>query len=89
VQKKLSQINVGSIFRVSLILGGVAGVLVGFVLMVIDFMDRLWLQGAVTLVLAPILYGVVGAAVNALMAWVYNLVAGRFGGVVITLDDQP
>jgi hypothetical protein len=85
--KKLKAIGVGSVFRLSLVLGAVAGVLVGFVLMIMDFIDKRFLEGAVTLFLAPILYGVLGALVNALMAWIYNIVAERLGGIEITLED--
>ena len=85
--KKLKAIGVGSVFRLSLILGAVAGILVGFVLMVMDLIDHRFLEGVVTLFLAPILYGVLGALVNALMAWIYNIVAERLGGIEITLED--
>ena len=47
--KKLKAIGVGSVFRLSLILGAVAGVLVGFVLMVMDLIDHRFLEGVVTL----------------------------------------
>ena len=85
--KKLESIGVGSVFRLSLVLGAVAGLLVGFVLMITDFIDRRFLEGVVTLVLAPVLYGVLGALVNALMAWIYNHVAARLGGIEINLED--
>jgi hypothetical protein len=85
--KKLSSIGVGSVFRLSLVLGAVAGILVGIVLMVTDFIDHNYLEGVVTLVLAPLLYGVLGALVNALMAYIYNHVAARLGGIEISLDD--
>lgn len=85
--KKLNSIGVSSVFRLSLVLGGVAGLLVGCVLLVMDFIDGRFLEGAVTLVLAPVLYGVLGALVNALMAWIYNLVAARLGGIEIEIDD--
>ena len=85
--KRISSIGVSSVFRMSLVLGAVAGLLVGFVLMIMDFIDRRFLEGVVTLVLAPILYGVLGALVNALMAWLYNQVAARLGGIEITLED--
>ena len=85
--KKISEINVMSVFRLSLILGAVAGILVGLILMVADFFDKRFLEGIVTLVLAPVLYGLVGAVVNALMAWIYNHAAARFGGIEITLED--
>jgi cation transporter-like permease len=85
--KKLKVIGVGSVFRLSLVLGAVAGILVGFVLMVMDLIDHRFLEGFVTLLLAPVLYGVLGALVNALMAWIYNIVAERLGGIEITLED--
>jgi hypothetical protein len=71
----------------SLVLGASAGVLAGLVLMITDFIDKRFLEGVVTMVLAPILYGVLGALVNALMAWLYNHVAARLGGIEISLED--
>lgn len=85
--KKLSSIGVSSVFKMSLVLGAAAGLLVGFILMIASFTDKRFLEGIVTLVLAPILYGLVGAVVNALMAWVYNQVAARLGGIEINLED--
>ncbi len=85
--KSLSSIGVMSVFKMSLVLGAVAGLLVGFVLMIASVLDKKFLEGVVTLVLAPILYGVVGALVNALMAYIYNLVASRLGGIEISLED--
>jgi hypothetical protein len=71
----------------SLVLGASAGVLAGLVLMIADFIEKRFLEGAVTIVLAPILYGVLGASVNALMAWLYNIVAARLGGIEISFED--
>ena len=85
--KKISVIGVASVFRLSLVLGAVAGLLVGVVLMITDFVDHRFMEGLVTFVLAPILYGVLGALVNALMVWIYNLVAARLGGIEITFED--
>ena len=84
--KKLKSIDAKSVFRVSLVLGAVAGLLVGLVLMVTEFIDQRYLQGIVTLIIAPILYGVMGALVNAFMAKVYNMVAERLGGIQIDLE---
>ncbi len=85
--KKLSAIGVKSVFRLSLILGAAAGLLVGFILMIMDFADKRYLEGVVTLILAPFLYGVLGALVNALMAWIYNRFATRLGGIELTFED--
>ena len=85
--KQLRAIGVGSVFRTFLVLGAVAGILIGLILMIVDFVDHRFAEGAFTLILAPILYGVLGAAVNALMAWIYNRVADRFGGIEVDLGE--
>ena len=85
--KRLSSLGVSSVFKMSLVLGASAGLLAGLVLMTADFIDRRFLEGAVTLVLAPILYGVIGAVVNAVMAWIYNKVAERLGGIEVHFED--
>jgi cation transporter-like permease len=85
--KKLNAIGVSSVFRISLILGAVAGILVGAILLIMDFLDHRFLEGVVTLILAPVLYGLMGAVVNALMAWVYNRIAERLGGIEVSLED--
>jgi hypothetical protein len=84
--KKLKSLNVKSVFRVSLVLGLVAGLLVGLILMITDMIDGRAAEGFVTLIMAPILYGVIGALVNALMAKIYNIVADRIGGIEIELE---
>ena len=85
--KRLSSIGVSSVFKMSLVLGPAAGFLVGFIGMVVSFTRGDYMEGVVTLVLAPILYGVVGALINAFMAWIYNVAAARLGGIEISLED--
>lgn len=85
--KKLSSIGVPSVFKMSLVLGSVAGLLVGSILMLVDFFNSRFLEGIVTLIMAPVLYGVLGGAVNALMALIYNLVAERLGGIEVNFED--
>ena len=85
--KRLNAIGVSSVFKMSLVLGASAGILAGLVLMISSFIHQQYLEGVVIMVLAPILYGVLGALVNALMAWLYNLVAARLGGIEISLED--
>jgi hypothetical protein len=84
--KRLKALGVGSVFRVSLVLGAVAGALVGVILLIADIIDHRFLEGVVTVFLAPILYGVIGALVNAFMAKIYNIVAERLGGIEIDLE---
>ena len=85
--KKLKVIGVKSVFIVSVVLGSVIGLLVGFGFLVFDLIDHQYLLGAVTFVAAPILYGLLFSVGNALMAWIYNRIAERLGGIEITLED--
>lgn len=84
--KVLKGIRVATVFKMSLVLGGVAGLLVGLILAVSSFMDKRWIEGLITFILAPILYGLMGALMNAFMAWLYNRVAERIGGIEIDLE---
>ena len=85
--KRLSSLGVSSVFKMSLVLGASAGLIAGLILMIADFLDKRFLEGVVTLVLAPILYGVIGAVANAVMAWLYNVVADRLGGIEVHFED--
>lgn len=48
------------------------------------FFGALFGVGAV--IFLPVLYGLFGALWAALMAWLYNLIAARFGGVEVELS---
>jgi hypothetical protein len=84
--KKLKALNVKSVLRVSLVLGVVAGTLVGTILMISDMVAGRVMEGLFTFVMAPLIYGVMGALVNAFMALIYNLVAQRLGGIELDLE---
>lgn len=84
--KRLKYIGVKSVFRVSLILGAAAGLLVGVVLSILSMIEGRFLEGGLILVLAPLLYGLLGAIVNSIMAWFYNFFAERLGGIEIDLE---
>jgi len=43
--------------------------------------------GGAFLVFMPVLYGVIGFIFGALIAWLYNLVAGWTGGIEIELES--
>jgi hypothetical protein len=46
--------------------------------------------GLVFALIMPVIYGVMGFVMGALMAWIYNLVAGRWGGIELDLrTKQP
>ena len=63
---------------------GVIGFLVGLVRR-----DGTTVGLSLVFVVAPLLYGVLGFVVGAFAAWVYNLVAGRVGGIEIELTETP
>lgn len=42
--------------------------------------------GVAAVILIPLLYAVIGFVFGALSAWVYNVVAGRVGGIELELE---
>ena len=44
---------------------------------------------AVWVVLFPVLYGVLGYVVVALSCWIYNMIAGKVGGIAVELAEGP
>jgi len=44
-------------------------------------------SGAAMLVFLPVFYGALGFAMGAVSAWIYNLAAGKFGGIQLELRD--
>jgi len=85
--KRLTSVSVASVFKMSLVLGAAAGLLAGITLMAFSFKDGMWMEGLLTLLLAPVIYGVLGALVNSVLAWVFNAAASRLGGIELTLED--
>jgi len=61
---------------------GIIGILVGIVKK-----DVTTVGVSVVMVVAPLLYGGLGFLVGAFAAWIYNLVAGRMGGIEIELGE--
>jgi hypothetical protein len=84
--KRIKSLGVKSVFRLSLVVGSVAGLLYGVFLMIDDFMQHQYLEGIVYLFAAPFFSCILGACSNALMAMVYNLAAARLGGIEIDLE---
>lgn len=48
-----------------------------------------WLMGPAFLLLAPLIYGVIGFVATALAAAIYNLIAMMVGGLEIELEPAP
>jgi hypothetical protein len=85
--KKLTKIGVASVFRISLVLCAAIGLVVGLLLFIDDVRKQNLALGFVTLLLGPILYGLLGACINAALAWLYNRLAERLGGIELTFED--
>jgi len=84
--KKIKSLGIKSIFRISLVLGSSAGIIGGVYLMILSFMDRQYGEGILYLILGPVLYAILVALMNVLMAWIYNKAAERLGGIEIDLE---
>jgi hypothetical protein len=54
--------------------------------MIGSFSDKRFGEGFFFLIAAPILYALLGAVVNAIMAWIYNKVAERLGGIELDIE---
>lgn len=85
--KRITQINVASVFKMSLVVGAAAGVVTGCAYLVMSLLEHNIREGILTMVVAPVLYGLLGALINSFLAWVYNRAAHAFGGIEISLDD--
>ena len=49
----------------------------------------IFLFGGGAILFLPVLYGVLGFLSGALMAWLYNVVAGHFGGIDMQVEFEP
>lgn len=101
---ELKRLNIWSVAKVSFVLGGVLGFLAGILLwMFADMLASLPLAdlgdvegteslstlGAVLPFMLAVFYGVAGMVFNAVMAGVYNVLAGMVGGVECVLVAAP
>jgi hypothetical protein len=103
---EIKRINIWSVAKVSFVLGGVLGFVLGlffwmFASMLaqlpleefssMDGMEGLGAMGIMLPFMMAVFYGIGAMLGNAIMAGVYNLLAGLVGGVELTLtqSDQP
>jgi hypothetical protein len=97
---QLKQIGVFSCAKVSGILYAAMGLIIGlfmtlFSLALGSLMESAGESGGIfgvffgvgSIILLPIFYGVLGFIGGALMAWIYNLIAGQFGGIEMEFED--
>jgi len=97
--QKIKRFGILSVAKIQSAVMGVMGLFIGLIYAVILTVTGIiaviggtkagimMLVGAVAaVVLVPILYAVIGFVFGALSAWVYNIVAGRVGGIELELE---
>ena len=97
--QKVKRFGILSVAKIQSAVMGVMGLFIGLIYAVILTVTGIiaviggtkagimMLVGAVAaVVLVPILYAVIGFVFGALSAWVYNIVAGRVGGIELELE---
>ena len=95
--QEIKAVNIISVAKVMGILYGILGLL--FIPMFLIMTAAAGLSGqkdaalgagiGIVFALAmPIFYGLMGFVMGALMAWIYNLVAGRWGGIELDLRTK-
>ena len=100
--QRIQRIGVMSLAKIwgllFLLVGLLFGVLYGLVMCGIGIVAAvsgekealiLVVAGVAFMVLFPLMYGGMGFVMGALMAWLYNLVARRFGGLEIDIQTVP
>lgn len=91
---KLRRVGVLSAFRVGFMFYGILGLLVGGLAFLGSVLGGAaggglaagFGGGLVVLIVAPLLYGLAGALVFMIMAFLYNVVASLVGGLELELD---
>lgn len=81
----LKRIGAKSFAKVMLVLYGVFGIISGVVTSVASVMSGNTL-GIVSIVVIPFVYAILGFVGGYIVASVYNIVAGKIGGIEIDID---
>ncbi|MBP7460322.1 MAG: hypothetical protein KBA26_03460 [Candidatus Delongbacteria bacterium] len=95
--KKIRRLGVLSVAKLYGILTGLIGLLAGVMLAIVgSVMKNLSPSlgmisdfGMAAVIVMPIIYGLIGFIVGAVIAWIYNLLAGLIGGIEVDLEDPP
>jgi hypothetical protein len=91
IMQKLVRVGVSSFAKHLAILDGVLGLVGSLILIFFAFVEAISgdmsaaVGSAVMALIAPFLYAALGFVMGALIAWVYNLIAAKLGGIELEL----
>jgi hypothetical protein len=97
--KEIKRIDPGSLAKIAALFGVIWGLLMGVLFLIlrtaaVEFTGRVFLGfekvfpivvGVAAIVLLPILYGITGYIGGYIVAYIYNFIVEKFGGVKIDL----
>ena len=88
--QEIRAVRIISVARVVGILYGLMGLLLVPVFLIVPAGSGLprGVMGIIFAVAMPVIYGFMGFALGALLAWIYNLVAGLWGGIELDLRTK-
>lgn len=97
--QKIKRFGILSVAKIQSAVMGVMGLIIGLVYSVVLVVMGIialvsgnkagivmFVLAVAVVILAPLLYAVLGFVFGALSAWAYNLVAGRIGGIELELE---
>src|SRR4029077_3316337 len=83
---EIKSMGVMSVARINGAISAVFGLILGIISFFIISLRFSLLGGIASLIISPILLGIIGFILGAVSTWIYNLVAERFGGYKIGLN---
>jgi hypothetical protein len=88
---ELKAVQPGSVFlnaiRIFVVVGFIVGILSFFVLPNPNVRISIWWQKIAATLLFTVVYAVVVSAVLTLVAWLYNVWAGKFKGITVSFEQ--
>ena len=94
--KKVEPISLAKIYGIS---GAIIGFVVGIIIATISlfvgattaqsvaFGPFIGVLGVVAVIITPIFYGIAGFLAGVISAFIYNVIAGQIGGVLVELEE--
>jgi hypothetical protein len=87
MEKELKGINIATVFKLTFALGLIGLAIMAVIMLIITIIsDISGLMGWLAFVLFGVLWAVLYGAMAAFMAWLYNIVASKVGGIKVTLE---